>query len=147
MLGLFASHSWMIMNEPEEKKLRIPSQTFDRFWLFHVYEDYEFKKDKLLRLSGKWLIFDSITSIDKHWKKVLDALDNNLLGPSAKVCTSKKKIGFENNDRRVICVFTEDYNDLDDVWRVEKAIRSIGIENKLLYKLDVDMGKYEKDGF
>lgn len=135
------------MNDTEERRKRIPSRTIDRYWLFHLDENYVFKKEKGDRRSGKWLLFDSFDKIDEYWKLIMNALDSNSLGPSAKVATSKVKEGFESNKNRVICIYTENYNDLDDVWRIEKGIRNMGILNKLVYKLDEDVGKYEKDGF
>ena len=47
----------------------------------------------------------------------------------------------------MICVFTENYDDKDDLWRIVSVLREIGIKNRLLYKLDEDVGKYEKDGY
>ena len=43
--------------------------------------------------------------------------------------------------------FTEDFHYVKDVERVKDAIRSLGIENKLVYKLDKDVGKYAKSGY
>lgn len=136
-----------MMNDSEERRKRIPSKIFDRYWLVHIDEDYKFSKNRDERESGKWLIFDTTSNIDAYWRLIIDSLDNNLLGPSAKVSTSKIKEGFENNDTRVICVFTEDFNDKGDLCRIEKEIRRLGILNELTYKLDSDVGKYKKDGF
>ena len=60
--------------------------------------------------------------------------------------TSKENKNAKDENSRVICVFTENYDDKEDVQRIEKKLRELGIINKLLYKLDSNVGKYEKDG-
>ena len=37
----------------------------------------------------------------------------------------------------VICVYTEDYTDAEDVMRVERELRSLGITEVLFYKPDI----------
>lgn len=133
------------MVNTEDRRKRIPSQINDRYWLLHYDESYVFKKPSGDRQSGKWLVFDTPEKIDMLWKTIIVGLDNGVLGPAAKVSTSKTKRGFENQENRVICVYTEDYNDVKDVWRVESQLRNLGVASKITYKLDVDAGKYEKD--
>ena len=40
-------------------------------------------------------------------------------------------------DQHVICVYTENFADKDDVWRVEKELRSMGFTDILKYKPDI----------
>lgn len=129
-----------------ENPIEAPSEISDRFWLVTIDLNYIFKKDKNDRLSGKWLIFDSIEIIDDYWDKISKATKEGLLGPSCKVSTAKENSNAEDNTTRVICVFTEDYNDKEDLNRIIKVIRHLGIENKLIYKLDSDVGKYKHKG-
>lgn len=126
---------------------RIPTQTTDVYWIYTYYQSYQFKKEKSKRASGKWLIFEHISEIDATWKKVELATLKGLLGPSAKVSTAKLNPNAFDETMKVICVYTEDFNDKLDIDRIAKAIRALGIENKLIYKLDKDVGKYHKDGF
>ena len=35
----------------------IPSEEFERYWIYSINESYKFKKSKTERRSGKWLIF------------------------------------------------------------------------------------------
>ncbi len=127
--------------------LSIPSQNHDEYWIYTYFQSYQFKQPKHERESGKWLIFDHISEIDDTWKKVEVATIKGLLGPSAKVATAKPNPNAFDPMTKVICVYTEDFNDKLDVDRIAKAIRSLGIENKLIYKLDRDIGRYSKDGF
>lgn len=126
---------------------RIPTQTVDVYWIYTYYSDYQFKKAKAERASGKWLIFEHISEVDATWKKIEIATLKGLLGPSAKVSTAKSNPNAFDKTMKVICVYTEDFNNKLDIDRIAKAIRALGIENKLIYKLDRDIGKYHKDGF
>lgn len=125
----------------------LPSQNLDVYWIYTYFQSYQFKKPKSERESGKWLIFDHISEIDDTWEKVQSATIKGLLGPSSKVATAKPNPNAFDPTTKVICVYTEDFNDKLDVDRVAKAIRTLGIENKLIYKFDRDIGKYSKDGF
>lgn len=60
--------------------------------------------------------------------------------------TARENPNASDKSTKVICVFTEDYNDQEDVDRVRGMLREMNIENKLIYKLDRDVGKYSKDG-
>lgn len=125
----------------------IPSQNLHEYWIYTYFQNYQFKKPKNERESGKWLIFDHISEIDDTWKKVEAATIKGLLGPSSKVSTAKPNPNAFDPMTKVICVYTEDFNDKLDVDRIAKGIRSLGIENKLIYKFDRDIGRYSKDGF
>jgi len=128
-------------------KTTIPSQMLDNYWIYAHFQNYQFKRNKNERESGKWLIFEHISEIDETWKKVEMATVKGLLGPSSKVSTAKPNPNAFDPTAKVICVYTEDFKDKLDVDRIAKAIRSLGIENKLIYKFDRDIGKYSKDGF
>lgn len=125
---------------------RIPSQTTDRYWLVVIYTDYIFKKEKAQRASGKWLIFGSIEEIDELWLKIKTATLSGQLGPSTKVSTAKPNKNAADNNTRVICVFTEDFHNTEDVSRIETALRALGIKQKMVYKLDAHVGKYGHQG-
>ena len=125
---------------------RTPTMTFDSYWIFALNPSYTFSKPKEERLSGKWLIFEHMSSIDQTWNLIQDATLKGKLGPSSKVSTAKENPNAQNHEFGVICVFTEDFHCKKDVERVKDAIRSLGIENKLAYKLDKDVGKYAKSG-
>ena len=70
---------------------RIPTTTFDSYWIFALNSSYTFSKPKEERLSGKWLIFEHMSSIDQTWNLIQDATLKGELGPSSKVSTAKEK--------------------------------------------------------
>ena len=131
------------MNNRNERK---PTETFETYWIFELNENYKFLKDRSERESGKWLIFEHKKHIDNTWELIKEATKNGLLGPSSKVSTSKPNLNSKDKNYYVICVFTEDYNNEEDLKRVEENLRKLGIENRLSYKLDKDVGKYERNG-
>jgi len=83
-------------------------------------------------LIGKWLIYRSDSEIDTVWKTIAKSTINGELGTSAKVSTARK-----NSKRHVMCVYTANYLDLDDVTRVREKLRRIGFAEKLCYKPDI----------
>ncbi len=64
--------------------------------------------------NGKWLLFPANEDVDKTWEQVKTLLATNELGPSAKVEGDGKSF--------VICVHTEDYENVPDVFRVLIAL-------------------------
>ena len=129
-----------------------PSEITDKYWVSTFSKQYllsllDSPNNKIInKRSGKWLIFDHISVIDQIWEKVRNATTNNQLGYYAKVSTAKPNPNSNDLLTKVICVHTYDFNNQVDVLRVADRIRSLGIENKLIYKLDKDVGKYSKDG-
>lgn len=84
--------------------------------------------------SGKWLIFEPPDNIDRRWKTIADAIEKGELGPSAKVSTAINK---RNSDKHVICVYTSNYFDKDEVMQVREKLRELGIEERIYYKPDI----------
>lgn len=73
------------------------------------------------------------------------------MGPGAKVETAKpSQLNPDPTKRaRVICVYTHDWTDRDDVMRVREELRKLGITNGIPYKADEDTlkGKYATLGY
>ena len=86
--------------------------------------------------SGKWLIFVNIDDVDLIWEKIKSATENGLLGSSSKVATARPNPNASDNKMKVICVYTYDYSDKEDVLRIRKELRKLGVENKIPYKTD-----------
>ncbi|MEK7068784.1 MAG: putative phosphothreonine lyase domain-containing protein, partial [Patescibacteria group bacterium] len=87
----------------------------------------------ILRMIRKWLVFVNDHSLPGVWNKIKTALEEGKLGDLAK--TSAKRSGSE---RKVICVYTYDWTDREDVKRVREELRRIGITRKIPYKADED---------
>jgi hypothetical protein len=80
-------------------------------------------------LGGKWMIFSNSASVDMDWSKVAEGVTSGILGIVADVSTKPDDSGMH-----VICVFTKNYLDMDDVKRVRQGLRSLGFTKKLKYK-------------
>jgi hypothetical protein len=76
---------------------------------------------------GKWLIFVLVKNIDAVWEKIRKATEDGLLGSSAKVATAKSNPIATDSSRKVICVYTYDWKDTEDVMRIRAELSSLGI--------------------
>ena len=81
-------------------------------------------------MSGKWMIFCSYGSVDSVWTKLANAVIAKQLGPSIKV----NPCGDGSN--ALICVYTRDCSDYDDLLRVRKQLKQLGFAGRLSYKPD-----------
>jgi hypothetical protein len=119
----------------------IPSRTTQTHWIIqdapqtdpHATEDER---------AGKWLIFLPPEMVDGIWKKVRDLTWQNELGISAKVSTAKNNPD-SRDERRVIYVFTPDWENEEEVMRVREKLRSIGITDRIGYKRNIETFKGE----
>lgn len=85
-------------------------------------------------LSGKWMLFPKLEEVTAVWKKVVDGVINNRLGPTAKVAPDEGKPG-----DRLICIYTKDFRDEDDVSRVLLELETMGLltsGRSIYYKSD-----------
>lgn len=119
-----------------------PSKITEGYWVFasvkrEANHKRKFKKNK----TGKWLVFININELDKTWKSIKQATEKGFLGIGAKAATAKSNPNASSESEKVICVYTYNWQDVDDIYRVEKSLRSIGIETTLYYKTDQDTGK------
>lgn len=67
--------------------------------------------------SGKWMLFPSAEWVDSTWKTVVTAMDEGKLGSTAKVATDDG-----SPHARLICVYTDDFGDTEDVKRVLRGL-------------------------
>lgn len=124
----------------------IPSETTQMYWIIedapgtnpHDIEDER---------AGKWLIFQPLAEIDLSWRKIRDATRAGKLGISAKVSTAKENPD-SRDDRKVIYVFTPDWEDEDDVMRVRKELYNLGFVDRIGYKRNIETyaGQYSEKG-
>jgi hypothetical protein len=112
-----------------------PSEVTDAFWIY-AYRNKGKYPDSIPEYSGKWLIFVNNNDIDSVWVKIRYATENGLLGNSSKVATPKINPNAVDTEMKVICIYTYDYRDKEDVMRIRQEIRNIGILNKIPYKTD-----------
>jgi hypothetical protein len=118
-----------------------PSKVRDDFW---VHAENPNPPADWTERSGKWLIFTSFRKLDELWKLIHDETTGGRLGMAAKAATSKPNALAKNRFIKVICVYTYDAKDKDDVMRVRTRLREIGFIKKLSYKTDeaTELGVY-----
>ena len=123
-----------------------PSQIMNVYWLFA-----ERKQESYLQTSensGKWLIFVPIAQVDNIWSKIKSATEEGRLGHLTKVATAKTNPNASDSATKVICVYTYDWADKEDVMRIRQELRQLGIIWKIPYKADEDTesGRYANRG-
>jgi uncharacterized protein YprB with RNaseH-like and TPR domain len=130
-------------------KLVTPSKITQDYWVYCqplIKRNFtkKYKQDRI----GKWLIFVELKSLDVYWKKIRIATENGYLGIAAKAATAKPSPVATTDNEKVICVYTYNWQDTDDVYRVENQLRKLGICDTLFYKADIDTlaGKYKVHG-
>lgn len=81
---------------------------------------------------GKWLAFIPITYADSVWKKIDLATKQDRLGYHSKISTP---ILFEYKKFMVcvLCIYTYDCHDGQDVLRVREELRKLGFIRKIKY--------------
>src|SRR5207237_3163240 len=96
---------------------------------------------------GKWIIFLSEPYIDELWQLIRTATEQGELGHEAKA-SSAGRIRARGEKMYMICVYTYDFQDKEDVMRVREMLREKGIKRPINYKSDEDTvaGKYAKFG-
>ncbi|MCF8339862.1 MAG: DUF1917 domain-containing protein [Chitinophagaceae bacterium] len=124
-----------------------PSETLNNFWIIAYRNKGVYPSSNTIK-SGKWLIFTNINEVDLLWQTIKSATENGLLGNSSKVATAKPNPNAKDPNEKVICVYTYNFEDKDDVMRVRQVLRSLGITKKIPYKTDIKtlQGEYQING-
>lgn len=112
---------------------RKPSWVTDDFWI-RVYRNDEVSLSNKPKRVGKWLIFVPERHLDICWQRVRDATVRGQLGISAKTATFKENLLASKQGVKAICVYTKDYEDSGDVFRVLVWLRRLGFTGRLNYK-------------
>ncbi|KAH8904587.1 DUF1917-domain-containing protein [Coniochaeta sp. PMI_546] len=73
---------------------------------------------------GKWMLFPELNAVDDIWAIVARATAANELGVAAKVAPKGDGEGRQGS-ARLICVYTRDFRDKDDVARVLQRLREL----------------------
>jgi len=126
-----AIFSDQIRIDKEKKRFILTVDSEELFVPFNVDAVDELAVKSGIRV-GKWLVYRVRSEIDVVWEIIARATIDGDLGTSAKVSTNR-----QGNDRHVICVYTADYLDLDDVNRVREKLDALGFTERLCYKPDI----------
>ena len=123
-----------------------PSQATNEYWLFANRKKGTYPPHS--ENGGKWLIFVPMERVDKVWFKIKLATEEGMLGEMSKVATAKDNPNAINSSIKVICVYSYDWTDEEDVMRIRQELRQLGITRKIPYKADEDTesGKYANQG-
>lgn len=111
-----------------------PSETYDVYWIFG--ERKVGKYPSHTSRGGKWLVFCPVEIIDKTWETIRGALICGKLGSTAKVSTRRPNPNSTDPNTGVICVYTYDSDDNEDVMEIRETLRDLGFVRRLLYKTD-----------
>jgi hypothetical protein len=71
-------------------------------------------------LTGKWMLFPEPAFVNEVWAKVAKATANDELGVTAKV-----EPRVQNKKERLVCIYTRDFRNKDDVARVLNRMREL----------------------
>jgi hypothetical protein len=79
------------------------------------------------------MLFPNLKDLTRAWKLVVEGTINNRLGSTAKVATEE-----DGKEERLICVYTKDFRDTNDVLRVLNELVAIGLVSNrgIYYKSD-----------
>jgi len=124
----------------------IPSKTTQMYWIIQDAPGVrpEATEDEL---AGKWLIFAEPDQADPLWKKIRDATVAGKLGISTKVSTAKPNPD-SRDTRRVIYVYTPDWQDEAGIMQIREELRALGVEERIGYKRNIETfrGEYSQKG-
>ncbi|MFZ2975411.1 MAG: putative phosphothreonine lyase domain-containing protein [Candidatus Moraniibacteriota bacterium] len=109
------------------------------YWIYA--ENKSNKYPEHTRYGGKWLLFVSAYNVNRIWMKIKKATEEGNLGGISKVATAKVNPEFPNSKVRIICVYTYDWRDENDVKRIREELRKISITRKISYKTDEDTNR------
>lgn len=118
------------MTSPEDLP---PSQVNDDYW---VYADGPAADEADAGRTGKWLVFVPARQIDQWWELIRLTTGQGRLGISAKAATAHHNDLATSPRTRLICVYTRDWQDQDDVRRVLRQLRDLGVTSRLSFKTD-----------
>lgn len=111
----------------------LPSQVTDNTW---VYADGPAADEADTCRTGKWLVFVPARQIDPWWELIRLATEQGRLGVSAKAATARHNDLATSPRTKLICVYTRDWQDQDDLRCVLRQLRDLGVTSRLSYKTD-----------
>lgn len=109
-----------------------PSTYTEDWWLWQEGPEQDYEED----YSGKWLVFVPTGHVDDWWGLLRIGVERGHLGTGAKVATAAPSSAEISPNTRVICIYTYDYRDHDDVRRVLAGLRKARVNWRLSYKTD-----------
>ena len=121
--------------EERDSSTLLPTQETRNVWIHARRKTGEYQKST--ERSGKWLIWLSAETINRYWQKIREAVEQGRLGDEAKVSTAASH-QVKQGKPYVMCVYTYDHADYEDVMRIRQVLRDLGIKREIPYKADED---------
>ncbi len=115
------------------KKSEYPSKDRSDYWIVdYLKSDYH----EHTKFGGKWLIYCNNKTVDNTWLLLKDNHKKGFFGNVMKVATALSAMSYKGN--HVICIYTYDSRDINDVMRIRDSLRDIGFTEPLKYKRDIE---------
>lgn len=111
--------------------IRPPTKSFQEGFLWEIGDKDFTSNDK----TGKWCIFRPAAEIDALWLEVRKAVKEGHF--VAAMCSTFMQARYHGGSY-VICAFTSDWSDREDVMRAWQVLRDMGVTEELGYKRDLE---------
>ncbi|KIK60718.1 hypothetical protein GYMLUDRAFT_200305 [Collybiopsis luxurians FD-317 M1] len=94
--------------------------------------------------SGKWLVFVDEAEVDEAWRVIV-----RLVCVERGRGLAKVSVGKGLGQRRVICVYVDDFGDVEEVMGLREDLRRVGVVQRIGFKLDAysHLGIYSRNGW
>ncbi|KAK9804234.1 hypothetical protein WJX72_002677 [[Myrmecia] bisecta] len=99
---------------------------------FFTIQQLQDQAREIKLISGKWIITTLTAFVDDIWSKVAQAVMGGKLDGAAKVSQAATGAGTHS-----ICVYTVDYTNKQEILRLQKALKQLGVVVKLHYEPDL----------
>ncbi|KAF9150319.1 hypothetical protein BG015_007890, partial [Linnemannia schmuckeri] len=93
----------------------IPTETFNEYWVWVKSPSKEFLGGPR---TGKWMLFYDKSVLDEKWAAVKRLVEQDMLGGLAKCSTAKENPNATSSKSGVVIVYTSDYMDQEEVYRI-----------------------------
>lgn len=120
---------------------RKPSKVTREEWLY-AHKRGQIYVDQTQEI-GMWTIFASQGEIDSLWKHSARATSAGELGIAAKVSTARPK-KTKHRHEFVLYVYTQDYRDQQDIFRVRSRLAEFGVTQEITYRQNCSSSKLSK---
>ncbi|KAF9584245.1 hypothetical protein BGW38_007106 [Lunasporangiospora selenospora] len=124
----------------------VPTKVLDSFWVWAESFSKPFTGGAR---SGKWMLFYEKSLLDEKWLVVKDMVERDQLGGLAKCSTARTNPNATSSATGVIIVYTPDYLDQEDVYRVATVLHEkMDYKKPMFYKTDEQTlaGVYKSNG-
>ena len=109
-----------------------PSEDTENYWIYARRKVGEYPSHT--PRGGKWMIFMPNQEIDALWAQMKQAVEEGKLGKEAKCSTARPNSNATSPNESVIMIYTYDGDDEEDVWKIRRALRELGVTKKIPWK-------------